>query len=162
MIIVRAILGTGEPPPKGSPRALLMPIADMSHHFKMTAELGQRTQPFSKDVAEERTQLVSVLVHAADLANPILPLRRAVKLMVDVAREFQNQAREERRLMLPVTSFMDIKGQVSETSKEVAKLNVGFVDFVVSPLWKTIGQMFPELGFVIGRLLVIARVAVSQ
>ncbi len=125
----------------------------MSHHFKMTAELGQRTQPFSKDVAEERTQLVSVLVHAADLANPILPLRRAVKLMVDVAREFQNQAREERRLMLPVTSFMDIKGHVNETSKEVAKLNVGFVDFVVSPLWKTIGQMFPELGFVIGRLL---------
>ena len=48
---------------------------DMVHHFEMVATLTKREAPAPFDVNEaaDRRQLVNMLVHAADISNPLIP-----------------------------------------------------------------------------------------
>ena len=57
-----------------------------------------------------------------------------------VCAEFTAQADRERELGLPVTAFM--LGLDNEVS--IAKLQLGFLDYVVGPLWKAVSELFPE------------------
>lgn len=142
-------------------------VADMTHHFKLTTDLAAKNA-FDVEKLEDRKMLVNTVVHSADLANPVLPPERSVALTLRVTQEFKRQAETERELGLPVTKFMDItvrrgpqpggswparrapdsppsQGPVVQDNKEVAKMNAGFIEFVVTPLWRALHEFFPEL-----------------
>lgn len=71
------------------------------------------------------------LVHCADLSNPTKPLplyRRWVSLLME---EFFLQGDKER------AAGMDISPMCDRQNATVEKSQVGFIDYIVHPLWET-------------------------
>jgi hypothetical protein len=58
-----------------------------------------------------------------------------------VCEEFTNQVRVEKELNLPFAPHMDNLN----STKAVAKLQIGFIDYVVSPLWSTVVETLPKM-----------------
>ncbi|XP_050502587.1 cAMP-specific 3',5'-cyclic phosphodiesterase isoform X2 [Diabrotica virgifera virgifera] len=112
---------------------------DMSKHMTLLADL--KTMVETKKVAgsgvllldnyTDRIQVLENLVHCADLSNPTKPLdlyRRWVDLLME---EFFQQGDKERE------SKMDISPMCDRHSATIEKTQVGFIDYIVHPLWET-------------------------
>ncbi|KAF7396257.1 hypothetical protein HZH66_007119 [Vespula vulgaris] len=90
---------------------------DMSKHMSLLADL--------------KTMVLENLVHCADLSNPTKPLplyRRWVSLLME---EFFLQGDRERE------QNMDISPMCDRHSATIEKSQVGFIDYIVHPLWET-------------------------
>ncbi|XP_017769760.1 PREDICTED: cAMP-specific 3',5'-cyclic phosphodiesterase isoform X4 [Nicrophorus vespilloides] len=112
---------------------------DMSKHMSLLADL--KTMVETKKVAgsgvllldnyTDRIQVLENLVHCADLSNPTKPLalyRRWVDLLME---EFFQQGDRERE------ARMDISPMCDRHSATIEKSQVGFIDYIVHPLWET-------------------------
>ena len=112
---------------------------DMSKHMTLLADL--KTMVETKKVAgsgvllldnyTDRIQVLENLVHCADLSNPTKPLqlyRRWVALLME---EFFLQGDRERE------QNMDISPMCDRHSATIEKSQVGFIDYIVHPLWET-------------------------
>jgi dual 3',5'-cyclic-AMP and -GMP phosphodiesterase 11 len=115
---------------------------DMSIHFDKIKELEKR-DPASFDSSKEhdRLQLVSLLVHSADLSAQTLPTHIATVWEQRISLEFEEQAKAEAARGLPVAPFM----QNLENAQHRAKLQVNFIGFVLEPWWKNVTRLFPGL-----------------
>lgn len=77
------------------------------------------------------SQVLENLVHCADLSNPTKPLplyRRWVSLLME---EFFLQGDKER------AAGMDISPMCDRQNATIEKSQVGFIDYIVHPLWET-------------------------
>ncbi|KAL0277908.1 UNVERIFIED_CONTAM: hypothetical protein PYX00_005025 [Menopon gallinae] len=112
---------------------------DMSKHMSLLADL--KTMVETKKVAgsgvllldnyTDRIQVLENLVHCADLSNPTKPLelyRRWVALLME---EFFQQGDREREQNLDISPMCD------RHSATIEKSQVGFIDYIVHPLWET-------------------------
>ncbi|OXU28142.1 hypothetical protein TSAR_005236 [Trichomalopsis sarcophagae] len=112
---------------------------DMSKHMSLLADL--KTMVETKKVAgsgvllldnyTDRIQVLENLVHCADLSNPTKPLplyRRWVDLLME---EFFQQGDRERE------QNMDISPMCDRHNATIEKSQVGFIDYIVHPLWET-------------------------
>ncbi|XP_076183568.1 phosphodiesterase dunce isoform X9 [Ptiloglossa arizonensis] len=112
---------------------------DMSKHMSLLADL--KTMVETKKVAgsgvllldnyTDRIQVLQNLVHCADLSNPTKPLplyRQWVGLLME---EFFLQGDRERELN------MDISPMCDRHNATIEKTQVGFIDYIVHPLWET-------------------------
>ncbi|XP_031350743.1 cAMP-specific 3',5'-cyclic phosphodiesterase isoform X3 [Photinus pyralis] len=112
---------------------------DMSKHMSLLADL--KTMVETKKVAgsgvllldnyTDRIQVLENLVHCADLSNPTKPLplyRRWVDLLME---EFFLQGDREREAKMEISPMCD------RHSATVEKTQVGFIDYIVHPLWET-------------------------
>ncbi|XP_044272038.1 cAMP-specific 3',5'-cyclic phosphodiesterase isoform X3 [Tribolium madens] len=112
---------------------------DMSKHMSLLADL--KTMVETKKVAgsgvllldnyTDRIQVLENLVHCADLSNPTKPLalyKRWVDLLME---EFFQQGDKERE------AKMDISPMCDRHSATIEKSQVGFIDYIVHPLWET-------------------------
>ncbi|XP_049823629.1 cAMP-specific 3',5'-cyclic phosphodiesterase-like isoform X5 [Aethina tumida] len=112
---------------------------DMSKHMSLLADL--KTMVETKKVAgsgvllldnyTDRIQVLENLVHCADLSNPTKPLalyKRWVDLLME---EFFQQGDRERE------AKMDISPMCDRLSATIEKSQVGFIDYIVHPLWET-------------------------
>ncbi|XP_072160419.1 3',5'-cyclic-AMP phosphodiesterase isoform X4 [Bemisia tabaci] len=112
---------------------------DMSKHMSLLADL--KTMVETKKVAgsgvllldnyTDRIQVLENLVHCADLSNPTKPLplyRRWVDLLME---EFFQQGDKEREQNLDISPMCD------RHSATIEKSQVGFIDYIVHPLWET-------------------------
>ncbi|KAK0176418.1 hypothetical protein PV328_000553 [Microctonus aethiopoides] len=112
---------------------------DMSKHMSLLADL--KTMVETKKVAgsgvllldnyTDRIQVLENLVHCADLSNPTKPLplyRKWVSLLME---EFFLQGDRERE------QNMDISPMCDRHSATIEKSQVGFIDYIVHPLWET-------------------------
>lgn len=112
---------------------------DMSKHMTLLADL--KTMVETKKVAgsgvllldnyTDRIQVLENLVHCADLSNPTKPLslyKRWVDLLME---EFFQQGDKERE------AKMDISPMCDRHSATIEKTQVGFIDYIVHPLWET-------------------------
>ncbi|XP_043867405.1 cAMP-specific 3',5'-cyclic phosphodiesterase isoform X6 [Drosophila mojavensis] len=112
---------------------------DMSKHMSLLADL--KTMVETKKVAgsgvllldnyTDRIQVLENLVHCADLSNPTKPLplyRRWVALLME---EFFLQGDKERE------HGMDISPMCDRHNATIEKSQVGFIDYIVHPLWET-------------------------
>jgi hypothetical protein len=95
---------------------------------------------FSRDSAEDRQLLVSFLLHCADLCNPLLPPQLSRRIADDLGREFAAQAERERAAGMPVTVML------ASDDVAKAKLEIGFIDYVVRPLYATLARVSPGMG----------------
>lgn len=112
---------------------------DMSKHMSLLAEL--KTMVESKKVAgsgyivlehyQDRLRVLQNMLHCADLGNPTKPLE-LYKAWVDrVMSEFFLQGDREYSEGLEISPMCDRK------NASVEKSQVGFIDFIVHPLWES-------------------------
>merc|ERR1719237_185839 len=112
---------------------------DMSKHMSLLADL--KTMVETKKVAgsgvllldnyTDRIQVLQNMVHCADLSNPTKPLA-AYKLWVDrIMEEFFQQGDKEREAGLDISPMCD------RYNATIEKSQVGFIDYIVHPLWET-------------------------
>ena len=122
---------------------------DMVNHFEMVKQMQMLTEKdpsttgydFDVDSDEDRLELMTIVVHSADLSNPTNPKFDMTRQWCHrVCEEFSRQAVKEKSLGLPVSPFME----GLNTEQDIAKLQIGFVNYVILPLWKVVGVLFPN------------------
>ena len=75
------------------------------------------------------------------MSNPILPKFEVVKQWAElVCLEFSNQVELEKSKCLPFAPHMENL----KTLPQIAKLQVGFISYVVMPLWGAVAELFPK------------------
>merc|ERR1719412_1676441 len=112
---------------------------DMSKHMSLLADL--KTMVETKKVAgsgvllldnyNDRIQVLQNMVHCSDLSNPTKPLdvyRQWVDRIID---EFHRQGDREREAGLEISPMCD------RFNATIEKSQVGFIDYIVHPLWET-------------------------
>jgi len=112
---------------------------DMAKHQESVAwlEAGNADLPGLRAArrrleGEAGIKLGSALLHCADLVHPALPWATHRRLSCLIAQEFFAQYQEEQRRGLPSLPFM---GKDPNLVRELAPIQVGFIQFVAMPLW---------------------------
>ena len=121
----------------------------MDHHMHHVKKLQEKTT-FSKS-KEDRVLLVEISMHTSDLNNPTQPWKNSKEWAILVAQEFVAQVEKERELGLPVTAHMDLAGELVADNPAVAKLNLGFINYLVKPLWISFCDFFPNFSYRLGK-----------
>lgn len=112
---------------------------DMAQHASLLGELGTASQ-LSRANFDDRLLLVRIVLHAADISNPVLP-REQMRPWADlVMQEFNQQADLERENGLPVSTFM-----IRHTDAERSQLQMDFLDYVVVPLFRKLADVLSGL-----------------
>ena len=87
---------------------------------------------------EDKTQILQMLLHCADLANPTKEFETYKKWTDKVMTEFWNQGDLEKKLGLSVQAMYD------KEKADVISTQLGFLDFIVVPLWEMWVEICPE------------------
>ncbi|XP_050098838.1 cAMP-specific 3',5'-cyclic phosphodiesterase-like isoform X3 [Anopheles aquasalis] len=99
------------------------------------------------DSYTDRIQVLQNLVHCADLSNPTKPLplyRRWVRRLME---EFFRQGDRERATGMDVSPMCDRRSATVESSQ------VGFIDYIVHPLWEAWAELVrPDAQDILDRL----------
>ncbi|XP_064476742.1 3',5'-cyclic-AMP phosphodiesterase 4C-like isoform X3 [Ornithodoros turicata] len=128
---------------------------DMSKHMSLLADL--KTMVETKKVAgsgvllldnyTERIQVLQNMIHCADLSNPTKPLEVYRKWVDLVMSEFFMQGDKER------VEGLDISPMCDRHTATVEKTQVGFIDYIVHPLWETWADLVhPDAQEILDRL----------
>ncbi|NXQ72781.1 PDE4D phosphodiesterase, partial [Quiscalus mexicanus] len=82
-----------------------------------------------------RPQVLRNMVHCADLSNPTKPLGLYRQWTERIMEEFFRQGDRERERGMEISPMCD------KHSASVEKSQVGFIDFVVQPLWEAWAEL---------------------
>ncbi|XP_035268098.1 cAMP-specific 3',5'-cyclic phosphodiesterase 4D-like isoform X3 [Anguilla anguilla] len=112
---------------------------DMSKHMNLLADL--KTMVETKKVTSlgvllldnysDRIQVLQNMVHCADLSNPTKPLEIYRQWTDRIMGEFFTQGDRER------DKGMEISPMCDKQNASIEKTQVGFIDYIVHPLWET-------------------------
>ncbi|XP_074490809.1 3',5'-cyclic-AMP phosphodiesterase 4C isoform X5 [Sebastes fasciatus] len=112
---------------------------DMSKHMNFLADM--KTMVETKKVTSlgvllldnysDRIQVLQNMIHCADLSNPTKPLELYRQWTDRIMEEFFTQGDRER------DKGMEISPMCDKHNASVEKTQVGFIDYVVHPLWET-------------------------
>uniref|UniRef100_A0A8C9Z151 Phosphodiesterase n=1 Tax=Sander lucioperca TaxID=283035 RepID=A0A8C9Z151_SANLU len=112
---------------------------DMSKHMNFLADM--KTMVETKKVTSlgvllldnysDRIQVLQNMVHCADLSNPTKPLEIYRQWTDRIMVEFFTQGDRER------DKGMEISPMCDKHNASIEKTQVGFIDYVVHPLWET-------------------------
>lgn len=151
-VFVAAVLSTDSASAK--PALHLFPLLTVlfvavSSHPALLARIEARVAPpsgcvacpLSPDVPEDRSGLVSFLLHCADLSNAVLPPKLAARNAASLASEFAAQEAIEAAAGLPTSLPTAHNGAAG-----LARREVGFLDLVALPTFLLLGRVAPELG----------------
>uniref|UniRef100_A0A8C6L5L4 Phosphodiesterase n=1 Tax=Nothobranchius furzeri TaxID=105023 RepID=A0A8C6L5L4_NOTFU len=116
---------------------------DMSKHMSLLADL--KTMVETKKVTSsgvlmldhytDRIQVLRNMVHCADLSNPTKPLPVYRQWTERIMEEFFRQGDKERERGMEISPMCD------KHTASVEKSQVGFIDYIVHPLWETWGDL---------------------
>jgi cAMP-specific phosphodiesterase len=81
-----------------------------------------------------------MLMKACDISNPVKPFELCRKWGISVMEEFYRQGDVERQIGLDVTPMFDREKKV-----QLAKSQLGFMQFVAGPFFACVVQCFPQL-----------------
>ncbi|XP_061551186.1 cAMP-specific 3',5'-cyclic phosphodiesterase 4B-like [Phycodurus eques] len=112
---------------------------DMSKHMSLLADL--KTMVETKKVTSsgvllldnytDRMQVLRNMVHCADLSNPTKPLDLYRQWTDRIMDEFFQQGDRERERGMEISPMCD------KHTASVERTQVGFIDYIVHPLWET-------------------------
>ncbi|XP_061831914.1 3',5'-cyclic-AMP phosphodiesterase 4C-like isoform X3 [Nerophis lumbriciformis] len=112
---------------------------DMSKHMNFLADM--KTMVETKKVTSlgvllldnysDRIQVLQNMVHCADLSNPTKPLEMYRQWTDRIMVEFFTQGDRER------DKGMEISPMCDKHNASIEKSQVGFIDYIVHPLWET-------------------------
>ncbi|XP_067288261.1 3',5'-cyclic-AMP phosphodiesterase 4C isoform X2 [Pseudorasbora parva] len=116
---------------------------DMSKHMNLLADL--KTMVETKKVTSlgvllldnysDRIQVLQNMVHCADLSNPTKPLELYRQWTDRIMVELFSQGDRERDKGIEISPMCD------KHSASVEKTQVGFIEYIVHPLWETWGDL---------------------
>jgi len=140
---------------------------DMVHHFKMVNDVEVFFELNEERLANksERIQvlrsaansqfIINVLLHSADISNPVKKYSVYEKWATVVMEEFFLQGDRERRMGMPVSAMFD------RHTTNIQQMQVNFIEFVVGPLYAGLIRIFPGL-HQLGSQLVSNRTEMGQ
>jgi len=97
----------------------------------------------------DKWQLLTTIVHCADLANATKQLELYNRWTSCLQQEFFAQGDEEKRLKLPVSPMCD--RELFESGH--GGTEVGFIDYVVHPLFRGLADLvYPDLAFILTQI----------
>jgi len=117
---------------------------DMARHFNLVSnflvmfEGKGRADCFTND--KMRNQIISMVVHCADISNPIKPWFICKRFADAIAKEFRAQVEFEKEANVPCTPHMlglDTRGQ--------AKMELGFIDVFTLPAMEALNQVLSHM-----------------
>ncbi|XP_055865075.1 high affinity cGMP-specific 3',5'-cyclic phosphodiesterase 9A-like isoform X4 [Biomphalaria glabrata] len=112
---------------------------DMAKHNEILNSFKTIIPHFDFNDKEHKSVLMMVLMKVSDISNEARPLSVAMPWLDCLLTEFFNQSDLEKLEGLPVAPFMD-REKVSKSSSQI-----GFIKFVLLPLFETVGKLFPQL-----------------
>ena len=115
---------------------------DMSVHFQLVEETKKVVAggDYSFSEVQDQLFLCRLLVHSADLSNPVRPFHMTQAWARRISAEFNLQVAMEQDLNMPVLNFM-----MTPDDKALCKNETGFASFVVAPMWRSLSGLFPGL-----------------
>lgn len=114
---------------------------DMAHHKAMTELLAtKKISGFDLSCLDEQVLLCKIILHAADIGNPIHTPELCEQWARLVSQEFHNQIVREKELAIKPFCSLDISCDISFFSSEI-----GYINFVCRPYWKAFVEVFPEM-----------------
>ncbi|XP_069115180.1 high affinity cGMP-specific 3',5'-cyclic phosphodiesterase 9A-like isoform X4 [Argopecten irradians] len=131
---------------------LLILASDMARHgeimdcFKAKIELG-----FDYQDKEYLETLKMVLIKCCDISNEVRPMEVSDPWVDCLLEEYFNQSDREKMEGLPVAPFMDREKVTKPTAQ------IGFIKFVLIPMFETVAQLFPIIDKTMVEPLRIAR-----
>ncbi|CAN8175360.1 unnamed protein product [Coccothraustes coccothraustes] len=116
---------------------------DMSKHMSLLADLKTMVETrkvtssgvLLLDTYTDRIQVLRTMVHCADLSNPTKPLGLYRQWTERIMEEFFRQGDRERERGMEISPMCD------KHSASVERSQVGFIDFVVQPLWEAWAEL---------------------
>jgi GAF domain-containing protein len=121
---------------------------DMAVHFELIDETKRRgVEGWNFEEIKDQNFLGKMLLHAADLSNPVRPYHMTKEWARRISLEFNDQVKRELALGMPVLGFM-----MTPDEKAFCKNEMGFASFVVAPMWRAIASCFPNVQFLVDQL----------
>lgn len=113
---------------------------DMANHKASTELLIKKTETgFDFNMLDEQILACKMLLHAADIGNPIQTPEVCEEWSALVSKEFHNQAVKETELGLTST-YPLVSSEMSFYSGEIK-----YIKFVCLPYWEALTKIFPKL-----------------
>ncbi|KAJ3116179.1 cAMP-specific 3',5'-cyclic phosphodiesterase 4C [Physocladia obscura] len=116
----------------------LILATDMGKHFEILSKFQSKIEApgfQALETQENRLMVLELALKCSDLSNPSKPYEVSIQwsqcVMEEDTAEFYRQGDREKALGLPVSNFMD------RSNPNVAKCQLGFIDFLVAPLFAT-------------------------
>mmetsp|Transcript_2069 Transcript_2069/g.6704 ORF Transcript_2069/g.6704 Transcript_2069/m.6704 type:complete len:535 (+) Transcript_2069:273-1877(+) len=117
---------------------------DMARHFNLVAnfvKIFKNKTPYECTANRNlRNQIISMVVHCADISNPVKPWVVAKRFADAVAQEFRNQVQREKAHGVPCTPHM-----LGLNTKGQAKMELGFIDVFTWPAIVALNNVLPNL-----------------
>lgn len=88
---------------------------------------------------EDTHMYLKMALHSSDVSNPVKPLAYAKRWADLIVAEFYAQGDAERERGIPISSFMD------RTKGNIPKLQLGFINFIVAPLFEEWASVVEEI-----------------
>jgi hypothetical protein len=125
--IIHAVLGT-----------------DMAMHFEelgsFRTRIANEDRPFPDPGDRmDKLAIMRVVLHSSDISNPTKALKCYNIWIERVLTEYFEQGDRERKLGMPISMFMD------RFTTNIAKNQLGFIDFVVTPLYEAVALAIPQV-----------------
>ncbi|XP_041378478.1 high affinity cGMP-specific 3',5'-cyclic phosphodiesterase 9A-like [Gigantopelta aegis] len=112
---------------------------DMAKHNEILGNFKTAVQHFDLNNKDHKSVLMMILIKVADISNECRPMEVAEPWLECLLQEFFNQSDLEKLEGLPVAPFMD-RDKVTKPSSQI-----GFIKFVLLPLFEALGILFPKL-----------------
>eukprot|EP01116_Phalansterium_solitarium_P017504 TRINITY_DN4328_c0_g1_i1.p1 TRINITY_DN4328_c0_g1~~TRINITY_DN4328_c0_g1_i1.p1 ORF type:complete len:758 (+),score=285.67 TRINITY_DN4328_c0_g1_i1:3227-5500(+) len=115
---------------------------DMAQHFELLSKFKSKlsgNEGFDPKDRKDRLMVLQIAIKCSDISNPSKNTYLCCQWAKHVMEEFYRQGDEETRKGLPVSAFMD-RSKPSEP-----KCQIGFIDFIVAPIYETWAQFLPQM-----------------
>jgi len=128
---------------------------DMAHHFDQVSKTQLFLEVNGEDVrgycsgkkdeiecfAEDKNRvfIMELFLHCADISNPYKPFNICSRWADLVSQEFFSQGDKEK------AGGMDISPMMDRNTSNLFNMQMGFIEFVVSPLINSVVNLFPPL-----------------
>jgi len=107
-------------------------------HLLVNSNGGKGTK---RSRSKHRFVFMSIIIHAADLSGQALPYAQAVRWGMRVLSEFQQQAKNEAEMHVPVESFMTNLHH----AKTRVTVQLNFINYVLRPIWLPLATLCPAI-----------------
>ena len=117
----------------------LVLATDFAKHFDILGQFKTKiASGFDYNKLEDRRLVLMIALKCADISHPAKEKRLHLKWTNGVTEEFYRQGDLEKNKSLPPSPFMD------RQTGDLAKSQIGFISFLVLPLYKVFSEQFED------------------
>lgn len=118
---------------------IIILATDMARHAEILDAFKQKVDNFDYSNEDHVNNLKMILIKACDISNECRPIVVSEGWVECLMEEYFHQSDMERRDSLPVAPFMDRDRVTKATSQ------IGFIRYVLLPLFEALALLFPDL-----------------